>query len=569
MVNVERAIISKFPTFKKYPKAFKNPCVYGARKLMFQNEINTFLKEHESTEGFDFIEAVLEYFNFTYSISNKHKLNIPASGRVVIIANHPLGALDALSLLMLVKEVREDVKVVANDVLSQIPQLHSLMIPVDNLTSSSTKEQIKKVYAALSNDEAVIIFPAGEVSRAKMTGIKDTKWQKGFLRFAKKTNSPILPVYIQGKNSPFFYTASSLNKKLSTLLLVREMFKQRSKEVNFKIGELIPYASIYRLGLPMKVQVELLKKHLYKISRGKKGLFATQTSIAHPENRQTIKKELKDATLLGETVDKKKIFLYEHKEGSSVMKEIGRLREYTFRKVEEGTGTKRDTDAYDKYYQHIILWDDDALEIVGSYRIANSNAIYQKYGYKGFYSHTLFRFQESMEPFLQNSIELGRSFVQPRYWGSRALDYLWQGIGAYLAKNPNIQYMFGPVSLSDMYPKLAKNLILEFYSTYFPAKQSLVCPRDAFFMSRLEQQEAMEAFSGDDYMQDFKILKEQLSHMGLNIPTLYKQYADLCQSDGIWFVAFNVDKDFADCVDSFIMVDVTKIKDNKRKRYIK
>ena len=569
MVNVEQAIISKYPNLQKYPKVLIDPFVYFAKKLMYQDEINSFLAKYESLEGIDFIEAVLEYFNFTYSISNKAKLNIPPRGRVVIVANHPLGALDALSLISLVKEIRSDVKVMANDILMQIPQLQSLLIPVDNMSNKAKKEQIKKLYNALENDEAVIIFPSGEVSRARVTGIKDTGWKRGFLKFARNTNSAILPVYIEAKNSSFFYTLSAINKKISALFLVREMFLQRSKGVNFRVGEQIPFKNIQNLKLDDEVLVNLLKKHLYKISKNKKGIFETQTCIAHPENRQDIKKELKESVLLGETSDGKNIYLFEYKKSSSVMKEIGRLREYTFRRVEEGTGTKRDTDGFDKYYKHIVLWDDEELEIVGSYRIGEASFISEYFDIKGFYSNSLFEYEEAFKPYLQNSIELGRSFVQPRYWGSRALDYLWQGIGAYLAKNPHIRYMFGPVTLSDTYPKLAKNLIITFYQLYFPAWDKLVKAKEPFFMSRLEKKEAEEFFSRNDYLGDFRVLKEQLSHFNLSVPTLYKQYSELCEEGGISFVDFNVDKDFANCVDSFIIVDIQKIKEAKRKRYIK
>jgi len=251
------------------------------------------------------------------------------------------------------------------------------------------------------------------------------------------------------------------------------------------------------------------------------------------------------------------------------MKEIGRLREFTFRKVEEGTGGKRDVDAFDKHYKHIVLWDDEELEVVGAYRIGEANYISEYFGIEGFYSQTLFEFTPDFEPYLHNSIELGRSFVQPRYWGTRALDYLWQGIGAYLFKNPHIRYMYGPVSLSDVYPKIAKNLIITFYSLYFTSPKTLVSARNGFFMSKIEREEAQAFFKGDDYKEDFTALKEQLSHMDLSVPTLYKQYTELCEEGGICFLDFNIDKEFANCVDSFILVDITKIKEAKKTRYIK
>ncbi len=569
MVDVEKALSVKYPAMLSYPSIVRHSFVYVLKKLLHQEEINTFLTHTEAYRGFDFVEAVLEYFNFGYTISNKDKANIPASGRVIMIANHPLGALDALALIALVKEIRSDVKILANDILMQIEPLSELLIPIDNLNGVMAKESIKKVYEALQNDEALIVFPSGEVSRAHPTGIKDTKWKKGFLKFAQKSNAPLLPVFIDAKNSPLFYTLSMINKQLSTFLLAREMFKKRSKIIGFKVGEMIPFKSLQKSEMSETTLVGLLKKHLYRISKGKKGIFATQKAIAHPEERKCIRSELKNSTLLGQTSDGKKIYLYASEENSALLKEIGRLREVTFRKVEEGTGEKRDVDFFDKHYKHIILWDEEELEVVGAYRIGEANFISDYLGAEGFYSHTLFEFTPAFEPYLHNAIELGRSFVQPRYWGSRALDYLWQGIGAYLFANPHIRYMYGPVSLSDVYPKMAKNLIITFYTLYFSPSSTLVKARNGYFMSHAEMKEAEAFFTGDDYKADFLTLKEQLSLMNLCVPTLYKQYTELCDEGGICFLDFNIDKAFGNCVDSFILVDINKIKEAKKARYIK
>ena len=178
-------------------------------------------------------------------------------------------------------------------------------------------------------------------------------------------------------------------------------------------------------------------------------------------------------------------------------------------------------------------------------------------------------FNPQFEKYLNNSIELGRSFVQPRYWGSRALDYLWQGIGAYLHQNPHIKYMFGPVSLSTSLPKGAQNLVLYYYQHYYENHQELLNPDNKFVFSKVEMKELKDVFKGDDAKKDFITLKEQLNCYGVSVPTLYKQYTDLCDEGGISFLGFNIDVIFNDCVDSFILVEIDKIKDKKRKRYIK
>ncbi len=569
MINVQQTITTKFPAINKLPPLVTTPLFGAIKKVIHENDINFFLEQNRHLGAFDFIENVLEYFHFSYKTSQNQIENIPKTGRVVIIANHPLGALDALSLIDMIKNVRTDIKVVANNMLSSIEQLKPLLIEVDAFGGKIPKKSAQKVYESLEKEEAVIIFPSGEVSRIRPNGIKDIKWHKGFLRFATKAQAPILPIYIKAKNSALFYTISSINKTLSASLLPHEMFHQKNKTLEFKIGELIPYNSFANTLADTNAQIKLFRKHLYRIAKNKKPIFTTQTCIAHPEERQLLKEELKKAQLLGKTNDGKRIYLYEHESESFLMREIGRLRELTFRKVEEGTGNKRDLDEYDNYYKHIILWDEEALEIVGSYRIAESNFVHKHYGSEGFYSNSLFNFEPQFERYLQNSIELGRSFVQPKYWGSRALDYLWQGIGAYLYKNPHIKYMFGPVSLSSALPKDAQNLIIYYYDLYYGRFSQYLKPTKPFILNSQERQELRNIFDGEDIKKDFLTLKAQLKCYGVTIPTLYKQYTDLCEEDGISFMGFNIDHAFNDCIDSFILVEIDKIKAKKKERYIR
>jgi putative hemolysin len=570
MINLQKSVLQKFPAISKYPKIIKSPFFSVLKKIIHEDDINSFLKENKNNRDYEFIEAVLDYFNFNYTVSSRCKQNIPSTGKVVIIANHPLGSLDALTLIKMVAEVRKDIKVVANDMLMQIENLKGLLIPIDNIGGKSTKESIKSIYKSLLDEEALIVFPAGEVSRVRPTGIKDTKWRSGFLKFAMKAKAPILPIFIDAKNSPLFYTVSSINKKLSTMLLPNEMFNKHDKSIEFKVGELIPYESINISSITEKEKVDLLKRHLYKISKGKQGVFKTQSPISHPVNKKELKNALKDAKKLGETLDNKKIYLYEYKKDQTILKEIGRLREYTFRKVGEGTGSKIDIDSYDYYYKHIVLWDEDNLEIVGSYRIGVGNQIASDDKLGGFYSNTLFDYSKEFEKYLPDSIELGRSFVQPKYWGSRALDYLWQGIGAYLKNNPDIKYMYGPVSISDTYSNTAKAMIVHYYSLYYGSKKdNLVRPKDKFVIPNDEKKLFKKLFVNEDKAKDFKVLKENLSYIDALVPTLYKQYTDLCEDGGVEFMGFSIDKDFNDCLDGFIFVKIEKVKDNKRKRYIR
>lgn len=567
-INVEKALISKYPAFTDKPAPFKRSALFMLKKLVHENEINSFLDINKDATGFEFIERVLDYFNFGYSISNHDRANIPSSGRVVIVANHPLGALDGLALLKMVGEVRRDVRIVANDVLMNFDPIKNLFLPVDNLGKGTRKRDIERIVDALHQEQAIIVFPAGEVSRAGITGVKDDKWNSGFIRFARKANAPVLPIFIGGKNSSLFYSVSYINKTLSTLMLAREMFNKRSVTIPMRVGEPIPFSQIDAVPVSTAEKTKLLKKHLYRIAKNKKPLFLTEKTIAHPQNRQNLKHELRESELLGETSDGKKIYLFDYKAESAVIQEIGRLREIAFRCVGEGTGDKKDLDSYDQYYRHLILWDEDELEIAGAYRLAEAGKMNPTAEDTGLYSATLFKYGEQMQPYFEQGIELGRSFVQPKYWGKRSLDYLWYGLGAYLRKHPEIRYMFGPVSLSNSYPRVAKDMLVWFYSHYFNDNEDLGHSFAPYVLDQDALKTMDRIFCGDHYKADFRVLKEQLEFLGVSVPTLYKQYSELCEEGGVRFLDFGVDADFNYCIDGLVLVDIEFVKAKKRKRYM-
>ena len=570
MLNIEGTLHQEYPRFFRYPTAVRKPALSFLRFLLQEDKINRFITEHRKEKNLAFIDAALEHLNISYKTDNHQIQNIPAIGKVIIIANHPMGAMDAFTLIKMVSNIRHDkkVKIIANRVLSAFDQISDLLIAADTFNGRITKESMKQIDAALHNEEAVIFFPAGEVSRAHLNGILDGKWKSGFMKFALRTQTPILPIHIKARNSALFYATSWLYRPLATMLLAKEMFMARNSVVEFNVGEMIGIDTINDMHLSYKGHAKLMRKHLYRIGKGRRPIYQTQQCIAHPEPRHLIKEELKRAQLIGATFDNKKIYLAEYDEAPTLLNEVGRLREYSFRKVGEGSGRKRDLDRYDEYYRHLVLWDDDALEVVGAYRIADCGWILSWGSKDSLYLHELCALHDNFDPYLENAIELGRSFIQPKYWGSRALDYLWQGIGAYLKHHPEVKYMIGPVSISGSYPSAAKEALVYFYKTYFGAGQPLVSAKCPYQLSTLAENEGKMLFEGSDYTEDFRRLKEYLRAFNVTVPTLYKQYAELCEEKGTLFMDFGIDAEFNNCIDSYILVDVTKIKESKRKRYI-
>tara|TARA_R110002126_G_scaffold16527_27_gene66076 strand:- start:5196 stop:6902 length:1707 start_codon:yes stop_codon:yes gene_type:complete len=567
MFNVEQVIQQQLPQIAAKPWIYK-PVKGALSYLLHEQEFAAFAQQYPHLQGLDFIEQVLDYFNFSYSARDNEIARIPASGKVVIIANHPIGSLDGLALIKLISDIRPDVKIIANQLLMSVVALHSLLLPVNNMEGGTERGRLTEIRKHLQHDGALVLFPAGEVSRLTPNGVRDGKWHNGFLRFATAAKAPILPIYIDGRNSALFYGASMLYKPLATMLLVQEMFKQQRKSIGMRIGEQIPYDSYGQLPLPAKEQLKLFKKHLYRLAKDKAPLLRTQSTVAHPEPRGELKTELAKCQQLGTTSDGKLIYLYHHQQSSALMREIGRLRELAFRAVGEGTGNKRDIDKYDSYYHHLILWDPQELEMVGAYRLAPGADVLARSGIEGLYTNSLFHYEESMQPYLQAGLELGRSFVQPRYWGKRSLDYLWYGIGAYLKHYPQIRYLFGAVSMSASYPQNARDLLVYFYSHYFGSVQAPAEARQPYLLSAEQQQVLSQQFGGSDYTSDFVRLKLMLTNMGLTVPTLYKQYSELCLPGGASFLAFSTDPAFADCVDGLVLVDLHQLKPAKKARYL-
>ncbi len=266
----------------------------------------------------------------------------------------------------------------------------------------------------------------------------------------------------------------------------------------------------------------MFKKHVYRIGRGGRPILRTESGIVRPERRSDLKKALNKAVLLGWTPDGKKIILYPGPGSSQILREIGRLREITFRTVGEGTGFRRDMDHFDSSYQHLVLWDEDELEIVGAYRFVDADKAVADQGIAGLYTSSLFHLNPECHWFLRRSLELGRSFVQRRYWGKRSFDYLWYGIGAYLARNPGYRYLFGPISISNSMPTAAKELLIYFYSLYFGRATDRAFSRNPFYFSRPIEELGSE-FSGIDYKNDFKKLKVMLANMGTAVPAAYSR----------------------------------------------
>lgn len=573
-LDVRAALYAKFPSICKYPSWLVNPLTTLLRYLLYEQELNDFMRDNWDVSPVQFIEAGFARLNFKYKIYHDELRNIPAKGRAIVVANHPIGSLDGLALIHMISEIRPDVTILANDLLMHIEPLQPVLLAVDNMTRRSNRASILAIQEALNNNKIVCFFPAGEVSRMGIKGIRDKKWNSSFIRLAEKTASPVIPVYIKGRCTKTFYWASKLLKNLGTLLLVREMFRQRNKTIHLRVSNAIAASNFLAMRLPKQEMADQVKRYVYRIRRTRQppSFLQTQEPVAVATHTNQLLQYIPEWKKLGSFVNFDIYLARTSSINHPVLQDLGRLREETFRMVGEGTGKSRDIDEYDTYYEHLLLWEKTSNRLAGAYRIFNCMNVPQEHQNKPIYTASLCDFAPEFKQISAHGIELGRSFIHPDYWGRKNLDMLWFGIGSYFVHNPGVKYFFGPVSLSNSYPKMAKDLIVHFFKTFHGAARPLVQAKLEYTLETHTKQQLDELYidaHGEmlDAGKAAIILRERLKYLGVVVPTLFKQYAELTEPGGTQFHSFGVDPAFNYVVDSFIVVEIDKIKRKKYERY--
>jgi putative hemolysin len=516
---------------------------------------------------------MIEKLDIQYRVDPNEIAHIPAEGRLMIIANHITGASDAFSLVQAIGRVRKNKKVrlVVNGMLMGVKQASEIIIPVDNINGSISKSSLKAITQALRNKEVVVIFPSGIVNRFGIRGIKDNAWKSSFLKFARHTDTPILPVKIDARNSlPFYLSSLVLPKKITGFLLPHEFVTAgKRRPLTLHIGKVIPVDAFSDKSISLEDLVTRFYRHLYRLGTKKEGLLPTIETIAAPYDRVLLCEEIHAAESLGKTSDGMDILIADPASSPTIIKELGRVREISFRAIGGGTGKSRDNDLYDTYYKHLLLWDDEAMEIVGAYRIGECETIIEQKGKKGLYTYNQCNFNEHFNSLCDQTVEMGRSFVQPKYWGSRALDNLWQGIGTYFSYNPQIRYTYGTVTINADTPPKAVAALVYFYTLRFSCESNMMTAKTPYRFDDEERYMLSKMFDHLDYKEGFIVLKQYLKSMGTSVPTLFKQYVELYDEGAVRFFDFSVNEKLLGVVEGFIMMDVSKMKQKKRERYLR
>ena len=251
----------------------------------------------------------------------------------------------------------------------------------------------------------------------------------------------------------------------------------------------------------------------------------------------------------------------------SVMQEIGRLREITFRRAHEGTGRSIDLDRFDNYYLHLFVWSKESQNVVGAYRIGQTDKIIEKHGVKGLYTHTLFAYQKELFDQIGPALELGRSFVRPEYQKSYSpLLLLWKGIGHFTAMHPEYKTLFGPVSINNQYDSLSRQLIALFLenNNFLSDFSVKIRARNPFRSAGIKSSDLKQTSIVVRDIEEVSELVREIETEHTGVPVLLRQYLKL----GGKLLGFNVDPDFGDVLDGLLLVDLTKTERRILERYL-
>ncbi|MDX2248329.1 MAG: GNAT family N-acyltransferase [Bacteroidia bacterium] len=535
-------------------------------KMIRLDEINRIYRSLEQYEGRAFLDEFVKLLGIKLEIAGKGLEKIPAHGPFIVVSNHPFGILEEILLLQIITDYRPDFKVMTPSLLQQIERMQEYFV-----------SGINHVSEYLDEGHPVGIFPAGEVSsfRFDERRIADREWQKSAVKLIQKANVPVVPVYFQGTNSPLFHLMGLVHPTLRTATIPSELIRKKHTEIRVNVGkpilpkEVSQIEDTERFGRYLRARTYSLKSGMdVKPFFENNDLPANFRPVAEPTDPTLILAEINQLreTHILFTQNDMEVFCCQAENIPHILRELGRLREFTFRLVGEGTGKPLDIDEYDLYYRQLFIWDRKNEKIVGAYRLGMGPEIMTRYGKKGFYLHSLFKINNNFRPYMAKSIELGRSFVLPEYQKHRLpLFLLWKGISQVIAENKTIQYLIGPVSISNRYSLLSRSFIVAFIRKYHfdEGLAAWIIPRKKF-RPKKEKSDIQHLMNGstDDLKLADKVIEDMEPHH-LKLPILLKKYI----KQNARIISFNVDPHFNQCLDGFIFLDLKELPDTTLENY--
>ncbi|MCO5934347.1 lysophospholipid acyltransferase family protein [Mucilaginibacter sp. RB4R14] len=544
-------------------------------ELMKINQVNDLFAQAQPKQGPDFVDAILKGCGIEIEFDERELRHIPKDGAFIALANHPYGGIEGLILLKILTMVRPDAKLMANFLLKKIPNLSDYFIavnPFENVEHSSSISGLKNTLELLNNGTPIGIFPAGEVSTFKLEKreVTDRLWHPVVGKIIAKAKVPVVPIYFHGNNGLLFNLLSMIHPALRTAKLPSELFNKQGQTIKLRIGKPIKVENIpdnrnsasilnflraktYALGAGLDEEKKLFNpRNLFKIKSLPEAIVPEISAIKLEKEIDGLRENYKVWT-----EKNYEVYITPTSQIPTVIREIGRLREITFREVGEGTNKATDLDEYDIYYHHLFIWDTEGRMIVGAYRLGLGDEIFYGVGKKGFYINELFKIKEQFTPVLKKSLELGRSWIRKEYQlKPLPLFLLWKGILKFVIDNPRYRYLIGPVSISNSFSQFSKSLIVDYINrNHFDHELAqYVKPRKKFKVNFENIDTDLLMSAGDTFKGLDNLISEVEAH-NMKVPVLLRQYLTL----NAHIISFNIDPKFADCLDGFLVLDLEQV----------
>ncbi|HSI34407.1 MAG TPA: lysophospholipid acyltransferase family protein [Tepidisphaeraceae bacterium] len=535
----------------------------------------------------DFLTRVLADLRVSYDAAQADVDRIPKKGPVVVVANHPFGGVEGMILADLLGRVRPDVKVMANYLLGRIPELRDLFFFVDPFggagAAASNVGALRQSIKHLEAGGLLVIFPAGEVSALsfKTREVTDKPWTPMLGRLIARTGATAVPVFFNGRNNALFQLAGLVHPRLRTALLPRQILNKQGRLIDVRVGSPISGRRLKEMDSDTAITA-YLRHRTYMLRHrgaGEVGALAAASPTAPPARVMKPVVPIGDVSAMAAEVDALpdsarlvadndyRVLLVRPDQAPLLMRELGRLREITFRAAGEGTGKSIDLDHFDSHYQHLIVWQQAKRELVGAYRLGQVDRIMAERGIAGLYTYELFDYRPELLARVGPALELGRSFVRPEYQRSFSpLLLLWKGIGKFLVDHPQYRYLIGPVSISAAYQSTSVQLMVQFLQLHHgdAAGSAMVSARTPFVAGRVRGWDDRKVSALARDADDLSDLVADLETDQKGVPVLIRQYIKL----GAKFLSFNVDHAFNDCVDGLIVVDLARADRKVMERYL-
>jgi putative hemolysin len=524
------------------------------------------------TTGPQLFEKLLEGLGVECECASGDLHRVPRRGPVVAVANHPFGMVEGVILGALLLRVRPDVKFLANSMLANIPGLGQYVFPVNPFGGAARENwrSLRQSIDWVKNGGMLVVFPAGEVSSLRLSKleISDSKWDDKVTRIIQMAGATSLPMFFHGVNSAMFQVAGLIHPRLRTMLLPRELANKRGGKIRISIGRPIKPQSLIRLKNEGDA-TDYLRQRTQLLDIGRRTprkvwrVGLRPAPVIPPVRALSLRDEIDSLPAECKLLESGgyEVYTATSEQIPNALREIGRLREITFRHAGEGTGGSIDIDKFDRDYQHLFLWNTDSNEIAGAYRLAGTDVV------PDLYTSTLFRFREGLLEGMSPALELGRSFVRLEYQKSfSALLLLWKGIGRYVARNPRYRILFGPVSISREYSEASRALIVAYLQERCGNGDlsRYVEPRRQFRAPRLRGCDPRVLATLLENVEELSNAVADLEPDGKGVPVLLRQYLN-CGGE---MLAFNVDSAFSDVVDGLVVVDLTRMSRPQLEKYL-